>query len=498
MGAASWITGWFPSLLPGGSVIQGVSLGLGAALGYGIGAAVGATARWLWHRAVGPIPAPVRIGGRLVVLVAVVGALLSGAWLSRAINAQADQLGTPQYQVRWVLVSALGLGVAAGTVLIGRWLRRLTHKLAETMTSREIPRSAALGAALGAVTVAMAALVLLSYVIIQQVYNRIDTSITGSTPPASSTRSGSPESLIPFDSLGKEGRQFVTQGTPSDSIRAYAGLQSAPNAQQRAELAVADMLRAGGAQAPVWVGITTTGNGFIDPAASDAVDEVTGGRAALVAIQYSTLPSWLSFLVNQSSARDAGIATFEAMAAARERLPEDQRPRLVLYGESLGAFGSPAPFADMTPAQVAGEIDGALWVGPPAATSPVTNWSYQGNPPVWQPIVDGGRTVRYAASAPATDAPPGTDQWNEPRILVLQNPTDPVVWFTPALITAPPSWLNSPRGPGVQPATRWVPVLFFLQVALDLPQAVGMPSGYGHNYSEVLLTAWRQVLDYPA
>lgn len=492
------MVGWSPSLLPSGSVLQGVSLGKGAAVGYGLGATIGALARGLRNRKGAAISPPVRTFSWIVVWLTVAGALLSGMWLSRSVNAQADQLGVPQYRVNWWIVTGVGLAVAIILVVCGRLLRRFTRRVAGALTARDLPRPAALGVAFGVTTASTVAVVLFSYIGIQQIYNRIDATTTQSAPPTSPSRSGSPESLIPFTTLGKEGRQFVTQGSNSGSIRAYAGLQSADDAQQRAELAVADMLRAGGDQAPVWVGITTTGNGFIDPAATAAVDEVTGGRAALVAIQYSTLPSWLSFLVNQSSARDAGMATYAALAEARDRLPADQRPRLVLYGESLGAFGSPAPFAGMTPAAVAQEIDGALWVGPPAATDPVTGWTYQGTPPVWQPIVDGGHTVRYAASAGATDAPPGVTQWDSPRILVLQNPTDPVVWFTPELITRPATWLADPRGPGVQSGTRWVPLLFFLQTAMDLPQAVGMPSGYGHNYSDALVAAWRQVLESPA
>ena len=38
------------------------------------------------------------------------------------------------------------------------------------------------------------------------------------------------------------------------------------------------------------------------------------------------------------------------------------------------------------------------------------------------------------------------------------------------------------------------PAIFFLQVALDLPQAVNYPSGYGHNYADALPAAWQQIL----
>lgn len=488
--------GWLPSLLPGGTIIQGVALGLLATVGYGVGALVAAVVRLLLgRRRVAQVPSWAATLGWSIAIIAAVVALSSGLWMSRGINAQAEQLGVPQYRVNWLLATVVGVLVMLILIAIGRGVRALTRRLADRIGSRVGPRPVALGAASAVTLLGITALLVSGFLLTQEAFNRIDAASSSTPAPDSPNRSGSADSLIAFDTLGKEGRQFVTQGKNQNTIRTYAGLRSAADAQARADLAVADMLRAGGADADVWIGITTTGNGFIDPVAAEAADEVSGGRAALVAIQYSTLPSWLSFLVNQSSARDAGIATYEALAQARDRLPAESRPRLVLYGESLGAFGSPAPFAGMSPQEVVDKIDGALWVGPPAATDPVTEWTYSGAPPLWQPVVDAGATARYAATEAAAEDPPGNQPWSPQRILVLQNPTDPVVWFTPDLVARQAAWLADPRGPGVQPGTRWTPVLFFLQVTMNLPQAVSMPSGYGHDYSDALLTAWRQVLD---
>ena len=528
--AGAWMFAWLPSLLPGGTVLQGISLGLLAAVGYGVGAGLAALAR-LVRRAgsqptsAGPaslasaaapaeaaeaqstdLTADADAGGRakpsrksrlgpgeMVALVAVVFALVSGAWLVKGVNWQADQVGAQGLSVSWLMATVIGLATFALLLAVARGLRRLSGFLAakyRTWTPAAVAGLAA-GLTTAAVVVGIGAA---SYAALQIAFNRIDANTAGQSAPTATNRSGSPASLIPFASLGREGRSFVTQGSNPDTTRIFAGLESAPSAQARADLAVADLLRAGGESAPVWVGITTTGNGFIDPAAAQAAEDATGGAAALVAIQYSTLPSWLSFLTDQSSAQEAGVALYEALSEARDALPVEQRPQLILYGESLGAFGSAAPFRGMTPAQIAERVDGALWVGPPAATQPVSGWTASGVPPIWQPIVDAGRQVRYAASLPATTEPPGDGPWVSPRIMVLQNPTDPVVWFTPTLAWRPAEWLQEPRGPGVQEGTRWLPILMFLQVALDLPQAVGMPSGYGHDYTEALPEAWRQVL----
>lgn len=488
--ALAWMVGWLPSLLPGGPLIEGVTLGIVTVLGYAFGAAVGASVATLWHRR-----APPR-WLRVTAWLAIVLAVISGVGLSAGVAAQADQMNSPQLAAGWLVTSLIGASVAIALLAAGRGIRHLTGTIARRLTDvmPDRPGAVAYALAVSGVVVGVVLTVGLSFVGTQAAFNRIDASTSDQSPPAVATRSGSSESLISWNSLGRQGRDFVSQGTNSATIRSFAGLKSGATPEQRAQLAVADMLRAGGASADVWIGITTTGNGFVDPVAAQAAETVANNRSALVAIQYSTLPSWLSFLVNQEAAREAGIATYNALVAARETLPVEQRPALVLYGESLGAFGSPAPFAGMSPEDVADRIDGALWVGPPSATDPVTRWTDSGTPPAWQPVVDDGVTARYAASAPAVADPPGGNSWPTPRILVLQNPTDPVVWFAPALVWQKPSWLRGQLGPGVQEDTRWTPVLFFFQVALDLPPAVGMPSGYGHNYSDALLAAWQQVL----
>ena len=521
--SAAWVVAWFPSLLPSGSLFQGVTCGVLAALGYAMGTAVAAIVRLVRGTArrrrghAAPAAASTAPGGpgqagavgrsatprwyALAAGLTALGAVLAGLRLDVWEAAQAADIGAPEFAARWAVASTVGLVTSGLLIMLGRALRRLTRAVAAMIRRRQmtwLPPGQASPLAAAAVTLVCLGLLAGAVTATTMAFDRIDAQTTAQAPPTSSTRSGSPASLIAWDTLGKQGRDFVGQGTDPATIRAFAGLASAPDPQARADLAVQDMLRAGGAEAEVWIGVTTTGNGFIDPVAAQTAETAvaaTGGRAALVAIQYSTLPSWISFLVDQSAAQQAGIALYESLAATREAQPPGQRPKLVLYGESLGAFGSPAPFAGLDPAEVAERIDGALWVGPPAATNPITEWTYSGSAPVWQPVLDDGRVARYAASDAATaDPPPAAAPWPNPRILVLQNPTDPVVWFAPGLLWREPAWLADPRGPGVTPQTRWTPVLFFFQVALDLPQAVSYPSGYGHNYADALPAAWQQIL----
>ncbi len=86
------------------------------------------------------------------------------------------------------------------------------------------------------------------------------------------------------------------------------------------------------------------------------------GNTAVVSMQYSFLPSWLSFLVDKDNARHAGQALFEAVDRLVRQLPEAQRPKIVVFGESLGSFGGEAPFMSLN--NVLARTDGALFSGP--------------------------------------------------------------------------------------------------------------------------------------
>jgi uncharacterized membrane protein len=59
-------------------------------------------------------------------------------------------------------------------------------------------------------------------------------------------------------------------------------------------------------------------------------------------MQYSYLPSWLSFLVDQERAQSNAAELITAIRVELDSLPPDERPELYVYGESLGAYSRPA------------------------------------------------------------------------------------------------------------------------------------------------------------
>jgi len=327
----------------------------------------------------------------------------------------------------------------------------------------------------------------------------------GVTPPVSDLRSGGPGSLITWDSLGRYGRSFVaggpsatriaevSGGTAQTPIRTYAGLDSAAGVEDRARLAVDDLERAGGFSRSVLVVATTTGSGWIDPASPDALEYLTGGDAATVTMQYSYLPSWLSYLVDQDRARDAGRELFDAVYARWSDLPSDARPRLFVSGESLGSFGAEAAFS--------GEFDlrnrtsGALLAGPPNFNVLYRSFVDErdaGSTEV-DPVYRAGRTVRFSTDANGPPPPVG-EPWTGAHVLYMQHPSDPVVWWNTDLILVRPDWLEEPRGRDVVDAVRWIPFVTFWQVTFDLPFALDVPAGHGHSYSREYVDGWLAVL----
>jgi uncharacterized membrane protein len=286
-------------------------------------------------------------------------------------------------------------------------------------------------------------------------------------------------------------------GSPAqEPVRAYAGLDSGPTTEHRARLAVRELERAGGLERGLLVVMTTTGSGWVDPGAVDTVEYLAGGDSATVAIQYSYLPSVLSYLVDQERAREAGRELFDAVYDRWVDLPADDRPRLVVVGESLGSFGGETAFS--------GEYDlrnrtaGAIFAGPPNFNTLFREFVDDRDPGSREvtPEYRDGRTVRFTDD-PATAVAPAAEPWDGSRVLYLLHPSDPISLWSPQLLYARPDWLEEARGDDVVDAMRWIPFVTFWQVTADLPFAGNVPDGHGHVYTTQYVGAWVQILQPP-
>jgi uncharacterized membrane protein len=104
--------------------------------------------------------------------------------------------------------------------------------------------------------------------------------------------------------------------------------------------------------------------------------------------------------------------------------------------------------------------------------------------------------VRFAYRGGDLAANPSTAV-GQPQIVYLQNPSDPVVWWSPDLFYREPEWLDGARGPGVPGAMHWLPAVTFCQVMVDGFTSSLAPPGYGHRYHEIIVDALAALVPPP-
>ncbi len=488
-----------PSLLPRPALLQGVITAFAFLIGYGIGTFLW----WLIRRFVRWRPTPkgrriawwVYIGAAVVL--AIVLSIASVGWQ----NEVRRTVELPEIDGFDGLLFIVGF---VPVVLIGIALARAERRLGMRMSAR-------LGRAWG-VTVTVAIVVASTVAVVSVVMFGLDRLYLANngpaapwvTEPMSSFRSSGPDSEVEWDLVGRHGTAFLGGGPKAvdieeltgrpalEPIRVYVGQANAPTVEERAAIAVRELERTGAFDRELLVVATTTGSGWLEPQAVDAVEYLHGGDTAIVSTQYAYTPSWVSFLFDPDAPVASSVALFDAVEAKWETLPEASRPQLVVYGLSLGAHGTQEAFGDLD--RMRARTEGALLVGSPNGSTMWRTLTAAREPgsPQWLPVVDDGREVRWQ-SVPGDFDALGPD-WQAPRVAYLQHATDPVTWLGLELIWAEPDWLTpEERSDDVSDSMRWIPAVTALQVAIDMFVSAGVPASYGHNYGDIMLDGWQAV-----
>lgn len=519
LGSLGYVASMSPSLIPRSPLMQGIVSGVSLAAWYSAGVLLDRAwarfTRWSGLTIALTRPTPRRvlslswallIGGLLV---------LSPFAFLRGQRELAAEMGMPP-PGGWQVLLAIAVAIAVFSGLVGLWhgIRRLFDALLGRLD--RWPR--ALAAPFATVVVVALVVGVVQYAILGGLLRVVgersaeanQTSPPGASAPLTPLLSGGPGSLEAWDTLGYEGRSFisgatsvqqirsVTGGPATQSIRVYAGRETGRSIAAAADAVVAELDRTGAWSRSVIVLFTTTGQGWVNNWEASAIEYLTGGDCALAAIQHSVLPSPIALLDAPNRPREAGKAV---LAAVRERLvaiPEGDRPALHVAGESLGAYGGNAAFA--TPEAMLAEVDGAVWTGTPSFTplhAQITADRVVGSAEV-NPVVDNGRHVRFAsrpAELTADQYGRALGPWEHPRVVYLQHPSDPVVWWSPSLLFSTPDWLRETRVDGPAAQMSWLPVVTFWQVTADMAVSQAVPSGFGHNYHDEVVPTWAAVLD---
>jgi uncharacterized membrane protein len=500
-----------PSLLPRGPLFQGIVSGAAGAIGYALGVFLVWLVRFMQSRSSSP-PAP-RWAWLVLLALGALGVVLGVVYFRYWQDHVRDLMGVPR--LRWfdyLQAGAIGVVLLFVFVEIGQLIGRFGRFLARQLSRIAPPRVSfvvvvVLLLSLG-ISILNGVVIRGAMGLLNKSFSAVNDEMDPNHPaPTTSLRSGGPDSLVSWASLGPQGRIFVRGGPTvqqltefngaraTEPIRTYAGLNSAKGIRETADLAARELERTGGLKRKVIAVATTTGTGWINAAEADSLEYMYNGDTAIISMQYSFLPSWLSFLVDKENARQAGQALFEAVDERVRALPEGQRPKIVVFGESLGSFGGEAPF--LSPNNIIARTDGALFSGPTFNNTMRDSITDNRDPgsPEWLPIFDNGANVRFAARPDNLERPDAP--WGTPRIAYLQHASDPIAWWTPDLLFSEPDWLREPRGYDVSGDMNWIPVVTFLQVAADMAVAVNVPDGHGHRYVKDVVNAWAAVLRPP-
>ena len=315
------------------------------------------------------------------------------------------------------------------------------------------------------------------------------------TPPPSPLISGSSQSLLPFADLGQQGRRYATDvvtpelieqvmGEPAvaQPIRTYVGFNSEPiYPTGRAELAISELVRTGAFDRSYLLLVAPTGTGWVDQTLIEAAELLTRGDIATCCIQYGRYPSFLS-LQKVALGRSQFRLLLWGLKQRLDERPPERRPRVLVFGESLGAWAS----SDVVMYQgIEGfdhyGIDRALWIGLPW----LSKWSRSGMTRGSSDLVPAGTVGvfdNHEQFAALTD-----EERSRLRAVVVSHDNDPIAVMGPYLLVQRPPWLaGGQRGRGVPEGMRWLPLVTFVQTAMDAANAMvsvpGKFGSFGHDY----------------
>ncbi len=429
-------------------------------------------------------------------------------------RAQLDKHLPPQeVQASLIKSVAFGTGVAAGMSVMGAGERKLADVLSRAVArvapgNAEVWRPIAHAATLAGLGAGAWVLAVKALHRIEQVQESAEAAFD--IPPPNALLSGSVESLVPFDTLSRVGRRYVWMASAPDKIaevmgepaaampiRAYVGIESAASEQERVDLSMRELERTGAFDRSWLMIASPTGTGYVNYAAASILELLTRGDCATVAMQYSARPSPLSL----DRVREGRHHARMLCAAIRDRVaacPPEKRPKVVLFGESLGAWTSQDGFVDQgTKGLVDAGIDYAIWIGTPHFSKWKERVLYDERSDVDRSLVGRFNDIgEWEALDAATR--------ERIRYVMITHYDDGVGVFGPELAIQAPEWLGDPesRHVSVPKGMRWTPVTCFFQVLVDMKNAAkvvpGVFAAKGHDYRADLLPFFHAVLGLKA
>lgn len=488
-----------PSLLPRSPIYQGLLSGVVFAIGYGIGVFI----LYLWHYFELPTikksrHKKARIIFLIIAILAVTYAVSNWVkWQNSILSVMDQELISANFvslSVVFISIVVAMLLIAIGRLIL-KWFRFVMKKM-----HKFIPRN--VSKFIGFFLALIIFIGLINGILIESVYNTVDSisaqvnqlTDDGIEKPSNPDKTGGQNSLVEWESLGRMGRSFISSGPSKEDIsnftgreskepiRVYVGMESKDTPEERAALALEELKRQQAFDRKILILTTPTGTGWMDPYAMDTVEYLHDGDTANAGIQYSYLSSQATLVFHPMRAIKSSTVMFNTIYDHWKTLPSESRPKIYLFGVSLGSYGGEESVKLYQILE--NPINGALWAGPPFVNDLHKDFVAHRNPdsPSWLPEFENGALMRAISNKRTTHdnyAP-----WGPIRIIYLQYASDPMTAFSPSLFWHTPEWLKDERAHDVSPLLSWTPMVTFFQIAFDLIVSVsGAPLGYGHNFS---------------
>jgi hypothetical protein len=163
-----------------------------------------------------------------------------------------------------------------------------------------------------------------------------------------------------------------------------------------------------------WIQASTSGMsirpGWVDPNAASSLEYLHRGNTALAGLQYSYLPSWISFLVDKDEAAEAGIALYRHVHRRWGPAPGRGPPQAGHLRREPGPLrrrgGRGSTARRRWPTWSPGRTGRCSPAPPPPTTSGTSS------PTTASPAPRSG--ARSTPAAPASSSPTGPPTWNGP------------------------------------------------------------------------------------
>ena len=367
--------------------------------------------------------------------------------------------------VKTAKASIAGVGAAAGMLMLAGGEQFIAHKVKSLLDERV--RRVDIGSPLVGHTVALSLLGIAgtgAFVVAKRRIERGDDIVEPAT------------GVVALGEIGA-----VMNEPAQDPIRIVGGYEAAPTTEERAQVCFREMESIGAFDRSLICVASPTGVGYVSYTFVESLEYLTRGDCATVIPQYALVPSAMALF----DTADGVALQRRVLELARDRiaqLPPDRRPKLVQFGESLGAqvaldVAYPAGAAEFDELG----LDAGLYLGVPFRSASWNSWWNARN--LFDPQE---RLLLVADSEVLSERAP--DLPTTPKHVMVVHDDDPVNKFSYRLVVRPPWWMGPPktRPPKVPRETIWRPVTTFVLTIIDLLNGMDFKPGEfirkGHDY----------------